>query len=130
MDRRRLMASWTPLLFLLLVDKGYRHGVSAKGNLIIHIWFEQTSYIIKKILPFEPKKMRSAVLSITKRWLYITSLTVPFWNVSIKYEKKNNKKLHRIFNVGTYCYLYRFNNLFSLKKQFTFGIYRWGTNKI
>jgi len=37
MDRRRFIATaWTPLLFLLVLDKGYRHGVYAKpGNLII-----------------------------------------------------------------------------------------------
>lgn len=36
MDRRRSIAAWTPLLFLLILDKGHRHGVYAKpGNNLI-----------------------------------------------------------------------------------------------
>lgn len=33
MDWRRFIASWTPLLLLLVLDKGHRHGVSAQTSM-------------------------------------------------------------------------------------------------
>ncbi|XP_026810458.1 cadherin-99C isoform X2 [Rhopalosiphum maidis] len=64
MDRRRfVIAAWTPLLFLFVLDKGYRHGVYAKpglcemetgqGNIVLDIEESRGSQINQPIKPSE-----------------------------------------------------------------------------